>query len=190
MPNHTYKFTFSLRISHSSRFGAGDTYLPTGIRTAAVPYESTPASLHIHALHMNLPYLQWRYARYDQHSRINIAESAIPHRIFWLQWNMADKLTREAEMGVCFSIRVVYIAVRFLRIPPNSGWYVKMRLSHKLYNLFEMPSIQIESVQYVLVVVLLLLLLLLLLLVVVVVVWWWWWCGGVVVLCWWCWCWW
>ena len=34
-------------ISHSWRFGAGDTYLPTGIRTAAVPYESTPASLHI-----------------------------------------------------------------------------------------------------------------------------------------------
>ena len=47
IPNHVHYFTFSLRISHSWRFGAGDTYLPTSIRAAAVPYESTPASLHI-----------------------------------------------------------------------------------------------------------------------------------------------
>ena len=31
--------------------GAGYTYLPTGIRTAAVHYESTPAKLHIHAVY-------------------------------------------------------------------------------------------------------------------------------------------
>ena len=32
------------------RFGTGYTYLPTGIRTAAVPYESIAASLQIHAM--------------------------------------------------------------------------------------------------------------------------------------------
>ena len=36
-PNNTHNFTFSLRISHSWRFGAGDTYLPTGFRAATSP---------------------------------------------------------------------------------------------------------------------------------------------------------
>ena len=48
--NHTQDFTFSKPISHSWWFGARDTYLPSGIRTAAVPYGSTPASLQIHAV--------------------------------------------------------------------------------------------------------------------------------------------
>ena len=37
IPKHTHYFTFSLRISHLWRFGTGETYLPTCIRTAAVP---------------------------------------------------------------------------------------------------------------------------------------------------------
>ena len=74
-PNHTKPyayFTFSLRISHSWRLGAGDTYLPTGIRTAAVPYESTPASLHIitypcrmgQSLRINSPYLTYAFTMF------------------------------------------------------------------------------------------------------------------------------
>ena len=34
------------------------------------------------------------------HLGIKVAESAIPHRIFWLIWKMANTLTRETEMTV------------------------------------------------------------------------------------------
>ena len=47
IPNHSHFFTFSLRICHSWRFGAGNTYLPTGIGTAAVPtVHSCPNKLY------------------------------------------------------------------------------------------------------------------------------------------------
>ena len=42
IPNHTHNFTFSLRNGHSWRSGAGDTYLPTGIRTAAMHTKVLP----------------------------------------------------------------------------------------------------------------------------------------------------
>ena len=114
-PNHTHYFTFSLRISHLWLYGAGDTYLPTGIQTAAVPYQSTPASLHIitypcrmgQSLRINSPcdtnpLRHTNYITYPPvtsiqnlllgslsnpkkcHLGIKVAESAIPHRIFWL----------------------------------------------------------------------------------------------------------
>ena len=55
----SHNFTFPLRISHSWRLEEGNTFMPTGIRTASVPYESTPASLHIHTLLIHLPcYIQ------------------------------------------------------------------------------------------------------------------------------------
>ena len=63
------KFTFSFRISHSWRFGAGDrtTYLLTGIRTAVVPYESTPnLPQHTYALFISFIYLQYYKKTYAQ----------------------------------------------------------------------------------------------------------------------------
>ena len=59
------------------------------------------------------------------YSGINIAESAIPHRIFWLQWNMVYKLTRETKIGGMFldSGRLYWSS---LRVHSSSGWYVKI----------------------------------------------------------------
>ena len=70
--NHMHYLTFSLRIRPSWRFGAGVTYLPTGIRTAAVPYESTPASSRIitypcrmgQILRINSPYLTYAFTMF------------------------------------------------------------------------------------------------------------------------------
>ena len=45
----------------------------------------------------------------------------------------------------------IYIAARFVRIPVQDAWYVKIRMSYKLYGWFGMPSKRIESVNYLLV---------------------------------------
>ena len=212
IPNDTHYFTFSLRISHSWQFGAGDTYLPTDIRIAAVLYESTPASLHIitynyismsygpnltnkfaiphvclYHVYVLTVYTQlpewtiqysWRYARHDQSNRairtqpyqsngdtfdtnplrniqttfntyppvpsvqnvllgslsnpknchlgIKNAESAIPHRIFWILWKMAYTLSRETEMTVA-DMGLVLCAAAALEIEEEGNKTKKKR---------------------------------------------------------------
>ena len=49
------------------------------------------------------------------HLGIKVAESAIPHRIFWLPWKMAYTLTRETEMTVA-GIGLVLCAAAALEI--------------------------------------------------------------------------
>ena len=67
-PNHTHNFTFFLQISHSWRFGAGDTYvLADGHTNPCRTYrESPPTALHIHTVWTKpceyiLPYLTYAF---------------------------------------------------------------------------------------------------------------------------------
>ena len=88
----------------------------------------------------------------NDHSDIKIAESAISHRIFWLQWKWHTSWPEKQKWVVCFSLRVVYVAIRFVLIPVRDDihkiYSAKICMS---YGWFGMPSIRIGSVHYVLV---------------------------------------
>ena len=64
-PNHTHNFTFSLQISHSCRFGAGDTYLLTGTRTAAIPNICRVCqTLRVHFPYLTYAFTMFTYQEY------------------------------------------------------------------------------------------------------------------------------
>ena len=99
MSNNTHNFTFSLQISHSWRFGAGDTYLPTSIRTDAVPYKKIQVIWAYLACaftmfmyqpctvpRMNYTQYSLSYARYDQSKNRNTNRISVKWRSIRLHY--------------------------------------------------------------------------------------------------------
>ena len=122
-------YIFSIGISHSWRFGAGDTYLPTGIRTAAVPHESTSASLHIikytwrmgQTLRINSPYLTYAFTMFT-YQPYTVARWAIQH-----SWRYArhDQITVQSEHEpyqsiTIRSIRIHYVSYKLHYVPSGT----------------------------------------------------------------------
>ena len=155
-PSHTHNLTFSLRVTHSWRLGAGNTYLPTGIRTPAVPYESTPAlGPHIYPVwakpyeyiccNLRMPLrtsrtllpegtLQyaWCYARYDPSSH-TIRTRALSDQMRYVRY---VSITYVANY-ITYMYHPLPLARNVMNPEQSEKWpfrYKSRRISHSSHN--------------------------------------------------------